>query len=371
MMRKAIIVFSRLYDFGQDRYEIGGIETYIRNLCPVLIDCGLEAHVVFPGGRSVEILRDGMHLHSLVGDSETPARKLVRTAESVGAVDRDLLIFGTSSLVCRTRFAKTIGIQHGVYWDVEQFHGRPVASRGITFALSAAQALRQLRFHSLVSNMVCVDLNYVNWMRSLTAGSRLPYTYIPNFAELVDPSERIQDGKVRIIFARRFEEVRGCRQLIQVLPRVLFEHPEVELTIAGRGSLDSEIHSCFDGNPQVKFTVYDATDSVRFHQKFDIALVPSVGSEGTSLSLLEAMSAGCAAIATDIGGMSNIIIDGYNGLIIRPTESDLYAAINQLVEDQRLRLRISSEGKKTIIAAFSREIWAKKWVAAVNETMGL
>lgn len=370
-MRRAIIIFSRLYDFEQNRYEIGGIETYIRNLCPTLIDCGFEPHVVFPSGRSVETLRDNMHLHSLVGDSETPARKLVGVAESIGTVDRDLLIFGTSSLVGKTRFTKTMGIQHGVYWDVEKFHGRRVASRGLAFTLSTIQALRQLRFHSLVSNMVCVDLNYVNWMRSLTAGSRLPYTYIPNFAELVDPAERIRDGKVRIIFARRFEEVRGCRLLMQVLPRVLFEHPEVELTIAGRGSLNSEIHSCFDGNPQVRFAIYDATDSVRFHQKFDIALVPSVGSEGTSLSLLEAMSAGCAAIATDIGGMSNIVLDGHNGLIIRPTESDLYATINRLVEDQRLRLRISSEAKKTIHAAFSREVWAKKWADAVNETMGL
>lgn len=370
-MRRAIIVFSRLYDFGQDRYEIGGIETYIRNLCPVLIDCGFEAHVVFPSGRSVEILRDGMHLHSLVGDSETPARKLVRAAESVGAVDRDLLIFGTSSLVCKTCFAKTIGIQHGVYWDVEKFHGRRIANRGLAFTLSATQALRQLRFHSLVSNMVCVDLNYVNWMRSLTAGSKFPYTYIPNFAELIEPAERIRDGKVRIIFARRFEEVRGCRLLMRVLPRVLSEHPEVELTIAGRGSLESEIHSCFDENPRVRFAVYDATDSVRFHQKFDIALVPSVGSEGTSLSLLEAMSAGCAAIATDIGGMSNIVIDRHNGLIIRPTETDLYAAINRLIEDRRLRLSISSEAKKTVQAAFSREMWAKKWADAVNETMGL
>lgn len=370
-MRRAIIIFSRLYDFERNRYEIGGIETYIRNLCPVLDDSGFEPHVIFPSGRSVEMPLDGMYFHSVVGNSEMQAKKLVGIAESVGDADKDLLIFGTSSLVRRSRFAKTMGIQHGVYWDVEEFHGRRVARRGLAFALGAAQALRQLRFHSLVSNMVCVDLNYVNWMRSLTAGSRLRYTYIPNFAELVDPVGGKQDGKIRIIFARRFEEVRGCRLLMQVLPRVLSEHPEAELTIAGRGSLDSEIHECFDGNPQVKFTVYDATDSVRFHQKFDIALIPSVGSEGTSLSLLEAMSAGCAAIATDVGGMSNIILDGYNGLIVRPTKSDFYSAIKRLIEDPGLRLRISTEAKKTVRTTFSRDMWAKKWADAVNETMRL
>ncbi|WP_420491566.1 glycosyltransferase [Neobacillus drentensis] len=53
----------------------------------------------------------------------------------------------------------------------------------------------------------------------------------------------------------------------------------------------------------------------------------NLGSEGTSLSLLEAMAAKCAEIATNVGGMTNIILDNYNGLIINPDESELYLAL--------------------------------------------
>ncbi|MGR4357642.1 glycosyltransferase [Escherichia coli] len=63
-------------------------------------------------------------------------------------------------------------------------------------------------------------------------------------------------------------------------------------------------------------TSYKSEDSIHFHQQYDIAIVPSIGSEGTSLSLLEAMSAKCLVIATDIGGMTNIILDGFNGRMI-------------------------------------------------------
>lgn len=368
-MRKAIIVFSRLYDFDRECYDIGGIETYIRNLCSVLADSGMEPHVVFPYRRATEAIHDGMHFHTIVGDTKTPAKKLVSAAESVGDIDDDLLVFGTSSLVCKSRFARTIGIQHGIYWDVEEFHGRRIINRIAAFILSVIQAWRQIRFHSLVSNMVCVDLNYVNWMRSLTGASRLAYTYIPNFAEAAETVERKPAGKVRIVFARRFEEVRGCRLLMQVLPQVLQEHPEAELTIAGNGTFESEMHSCFDGNSQVSFTAYDAADSLAFHRQFDIAIVPSVGSEGTSLSLLEAMSAGCAVIATDVGGMSNIVLDGCNGLIIRPDQIDLYDSLNHLIENRELRERISSEAIRTVRLSFSREVWAKKWTDAVNRTL--
>lgn len=370
-MRKGIIVYSRLYDFDRERYDIGGIETYIRNLCPILADSGLEPHVIFPYKRVAKELRDGIHFHTVSGGAKTSGKKLVNFAETVGSIDDDLLVFGTSSLVCRSRFTRTIGIQHGIYWDVEEFHSKRITNRSVAFVLSAIQSWRQLRFHSLVSNMVCVDLNYVNWMRSLTGAARLPYTYIPNFAEVTETAERKHDSKVRIVFARRFEEVRGCRLLMQVLPQVLQEHPEVELTIAGNGTLSPEMHAYFDANPQVGFTTYDVTDSLAFHQQFDIAIVPSVGSEGTSLSLLEAMSAGCAVVATDVGGMSNIVLDGYNGMIVEPEQIKLYVAINRLIENQELRERISFEARRTVRAAFSREVWANKWADTIRKAMNM
>ena len=109
------------------------------------------------------------------------------------------------------------------------------------------------------------------------------------------------------------------------------------------------------------FTQYCSDESVKFHSNFDIAVVPTIGSEGTSLSLLEAMSAKCAVICTNVGGMTNIIIDGYNGLMVTPNIDQLYSAIKYLIDNKDIRNKISERGHDTIRKSFTFEKWEKKW----------
>lgn len=59
----------------------------------------------------------------------------------------------------------------------------------------------------------------------------------------------------------------------------------------------------------------------RFYSEIDVALLPSLG-EGIPLSLLETMRFGIPCIATDIGGIPEIIRNDENGLLIRPGDAD-------------------------------------------------
>lgn len=368
-MTKALIIYHRYYDFENNRYEIGGIETYIRNLCLVLLTLGVEPHVIEPvkGRSGCAILPAGETVHS-VDCSAGNIRPLVKKAYELGNTQKDVLVFATSTAIMQTKFKNTIGIQHGIYWDTTTIHGRALSGRLASTFARALQAKRILSSHSIVSRMVCVDLNYVNWMRSQCVDNRLPYAYIPNFADTSSILyKHTNDGKVRIVFARRLEPIRGCVLLMDVMPRILHEFPEVELTIAGGGSLESELRAVFCDDDRVSFTRYDAGEAVAFHGQFDIALVPSVASEGTSLSLLEAMSAGCAVIATDIGGMSNIILSGHNGLLVRPEAEDLFLAISSIVTDAETRSRLSCNARQTVKDSFSRERWAESWSNVISE----
>ena len=280
------------------------------------------------------------------------------------------MIFATSTLVVKTRFKRVIGIQHGIYWDVDSIHGRKVSGDWSSLLLRMVQAKQQLDYHRLVNTMVCVDLNYVNWMRSLTVANKLRYTYIPNFAEVAEEKEIKTKNTIDIVFARRFEEIRGCNLLIEVLPSILAKNSDLRLTIAGCGSMELQLREAFSGSSQVAFVSYDAADSIAFHSCFDIAIVPTIASEGSSLSLLEAMSAGCAVIATDVGGMSNILLDGFNGLQIEPTAYELERAIDCLVSDEGLRNRLSECARKTVSCSFSHDIWATKWKRVILSILG-
>ena len=366
-MSKIFILYSRFYCFKDILNETGATEIYTRNLCDVFNSVDIEPHVVFASDQAIDTTIEGVALHSIKGGMNTPTKVLVQKALEHGDSKADIFIFGTSSLIREHPFKRSIAIQHGIYWDTTDYKGRELTGTKALLA-RVAQGKRQLGFHSLVSRMVCVDLNYVNWMRALSVANRLPYTYIPNFVDTSTPvPERPHDGRVRVVFARRFEPIRGCGLLMDVMPRVLAEHPEVELAVAGEGSMEAGLHERFDDNPRVTFTRYDADESVAFHGHFDIALVPSVASEGTSLSLLEAMAAGCAVVATDVGGMSNIVLSGHNGLLVRPEAGDLYRAVVALMRDAALRERLTRNARQTAEDSFSRDSWARSWANVLGE----
>lgn len=97
----------------------------------------------------------------------------------------------------------------------------------------------------------------------------------------------------------------------------------------------------------------------------DIALIPTKGTEGTSLSCLEAMAAGCAVIASPVGGLTDLIIDGYNGLLVKPIPSDLIDAIELLINNCQLREQLGEKARETA-SAFSIERWREKWAKTIH-----
>ena len=75
----------------------------------------------------------------------------------------------------------------------------------------------------------------------------------------------------------------------------------------------------------------------------------------------------CAVVCTNVGGMTNIILDGYNGLMVNPEETALYKAIVSLIEDEALRDRLAQRGYETVKNAFSYEIWRSKWTQVLSD----
>ena len=79
------------------------------------------------------------------------------------------------------------------------------------------------------------------------------------------------------------------------------------------------------------------------------------------------MSAQCAVIASNVGGMTNIILDNYNGLMVNAGDAeDLYLAIKRLLDNIDDRRRLSLKAYETVKLAFSYERWVEKWTQVLN-----
>jgi len=106
---------------------------------------------------------------------------------------------------------------------------------------------------------------------------------------------------------------------------------------------------------------------LEIHKDKHIAVVPTVGSEGTSLSLLEAMSAQCAVVCTNVGGITNIVLNNYNGKIVNAGDVDqLYQAIKELIDNPESRERLAKTGYETVKYAFSYERWVNQWSEVIK-----
>ena len=115
---------------------------------------------------------------------------------------------------------------------------------------------------------------------------------------------------------RRLEIYRGTRLMGEVASRLLREFPQVQFTFAGDGPDRAWLVDRFSGEPRVHLCTVPYEQRMALTLEHDIAVVPTLGSEGTSLSLAEAMISGCTVVATDVGGMTNMIFDGYNGRLV-------------------------------------------------------
>ncbi|MCM1532927.1 MAG: glycosyltransferase family 4 protein, partial [Ruminococcus flavefaciens] len=213
-----------------------------------------------------------------------------------------------------------------------------------------------------VKKLICVDYNYINWYRTQIQHHEMEYRIIPNFTDVPQlNTDKFRTEIVKIIFARRLVTYRGTRIFAEAAERLLLKHDNVEITFAGDGPEERFLKEKFQNNRKVQFITYSSGESLEIHRDKQIAVVPTVGSEGTSLSLLEAMASSCAVVCSNVGGMTNIVIDNYNGLMVNPEANALFFALDRLVIDKNFAQKIANEGYNTVKNGFSFELWKEKW----------
>ena len=358
-MRVLDIFYYRYLTPDGQGLSIGGIETYISQLCQLATSMGIRCRIFQVGAFQKRDLAYA-EVYAVACGKENPLPTLYDFAKGLRRADDQVLnVIANDTLIPNWDVPNSLVIQHGIGFDYET---ERKGKEWMFMLLNAYQNFMRVRALRHVDELVCVDNNYICWYRTMTRFRKVKMTPILNFTALgPDQPTRKEDGKVRLVFARRFVRIRGTRLFAPVAERLLEAFPELEIVWAGNGPDEGFLRDRFDGHERVHFTTYEAADSLAFHEGFDIAVVPTIFSEGTSLSLLEAMSAHCAVVCTNVGGMTNIVLDGYNGLMVTPDEEELYTAVARLIQDKDLRERLAAHAYETVKASFSLEKWQEAW----------
>ena len=348
--QKVVLIFQeQFFDReGQHCYN-GGAERYVRDLAQVIAQFDLTP-ILIQYGKDRLWKRRVNHL-SVIG---LPADEMSLWQEALKFFRHfELAIYSGVVPWGKELLHPNIMISHGITWDCPQ---------------KDADTAKILNDIKKCDCLVSVDTNTISWLRSTFAKtlSKSKMAYVPNYVDLqvYHPKSKKNDGRIKIVFPRRAAKERGYWLMSRALKPILNKYTNVDFAFVGFAH-GKEIQSDIlkleaEFGRRVMHFVYEPDEMAQAYQNSDISLVPTLYSEGTSLSVLEAMACGNAVIATNIGGLPNLIIDGFNGVLINPDEQELMQALDKILADDRLRLYLAQNAQE-VAKCFAKSNWEERW----------
>ncbi len=160
----------------------------------------------------------------------------------------------------------------------------------------------------------------------------------------------------------RLADVKGHSVLIDAMPLIIAEFPNVLLFLAGDGKMKAQLQSQAAGlnitNHVMFASVFNPSGDIL--SLFDVFAMPSI-EDGFGLSGMEAQAAGLPVVASNVGGIPLFVFHEKTGLLVEPKNSQALAqAILRFLKDPDFAKRIGSQARKFIQENFSSEITATK-----------
>ncbi|MFA5802737.1 MAG: glycosyltransferase [Thermoleophilia bacterium] len=176
----------------------------------------------------------------------------------------------------------------------------------------------------------------------------------PQVVEAVRREFGCKDGDRLVAYVGRIAYHKGVGFLIDAAERVAAGMPDTRFVAVGDGPMVDELQlRVASGSLAGRFVLAGRrSDAIDIIAAADLLVLPSL-SEGLPLTLLEAAMTGTAMVASDTGGIPEIVIEGETGLLVPVGDSNALAlAIGRLLDDDDERERMG---------AAARSLWKQQF----------
>ncbi len=132
------------------------------------------------------------------------------------------------------------------------------------------------------------------------------------------------------------------------------EHSDLVVVVAGDGPLREDlVKRAQRSAADVRFMGW-VDDLPRLYASLDVVVLTS-RNEGTPVALIEASAAGRPVVATDVGGVSDVVRDGYTGILVPPMDvAAVSAALDDLLRNPNRARTMGLAGRHWVRERFSR-----------------
>lgn len=351
-------VQQTIMNFSGTEFYCGGAERYVLDLTKLLVEQGYTVYCV-QYALNRPWIRNYYGL-TIIGLPSIINPGLFRWCVSNLTQDAALVISAPFNFVKKGYAKKIIGISHGIFWD------HPYLSKQVPNILRSINSLDLL---------VTVDTATLNVVRSQQIKHVNKVVFIPNYVDHKKffPAEPLhRKEKLIILYPRRLYTARGFWLVHSLIPRMLHEFDCISFLFCGKSdnremeAINKLIQTYGD---KVKHCVCSPDEMGEIYRQADIVLIPTLHSEGTSLSLIEAMASKKPIIATYVGGLTDLISDRFNGLMVYPyNKEELYQAIKELIVDKSLRDNMAKNAYEKSLA-LNISLWKAKWLRAFDSLL--
>lgn len=379
---------------GKDVLDgVGGHETYVRAHALAAKRLGLEPHIFCVGPRARTTVTDYATVHHVraPGPVAAQAPPLAHAAAALANGEHVLGIHGfalwAAAGAMTGRIVARRGLRSAILCNAYATRAYEVAAMqdGLQDHHGVANRIRYrawLRWIQTVDNRVerwgyknseLVLVNYASTERILRDAygpdlkiRRAPYATTDAF-DAAEPAPKQTNDPPQILCVSRHDPRKGIDILIQALSILKNEGVPFEAELIGPGRL-LEAHRRLVRDLELKSQVKlpGQVKDVRPHfHNADIYVLPSLAEASGSVSILEALRAGTAIVATKIDGIPEDLNDGQDSLLIDPANPDaLTTALRTLIKNPKLRKTIAEGARSTHEQRFS----ANNFVTTLGET---
>jgi len=162
------------------------------------------------------------------------------------------------------------------------------------------------------------------------------------------------EDDVLIAFVARLIPIKNCEMLLEVARKIVEKYKKVKFLIVGDGECKPEVEAYLEKfGLRDKILLLGWRDTLtEIYSDIDIAVLTSLN-EGTPVSLIEAMLAGKPAVATNVGGVKDVITDNATGFLVPLNDVENFISkLSKLIENKALRVKMGQAAKKDILSRY-------------------
>lgn len=350
--------------------SVGGVQRHMNELCKCLVKRGHQPVVTawVPSEPSSEIM-DGIVVYRF----KMPF--LLYVIRYIGML---YLFFWIIRLVRRYNIdllhahSYTLGIICALAGKVLHkpvvvtFHTYILGTAWLSPLMSLVEYVLKKFFICSTTAIICVSKSVCREMVRLgfpNSNLKLIYNWVPELprCEIKNFRSTLQkfnlEEKKFVLFVGRLVESKGFAMLIYAFKSLIDKGYALDLVIAGGGTglkkfqklsrrlgIANRLHFLNECADQ---------DLACLYKGCEIVVLPSIF-EGFGLTLLEAMSFGKPVVATKVGGIPEVVEDGYNGILVEPNSGALALGMEKLLSTPKLRNIFVQRSEEIVDKKFSK-----------------